>query len=206
MLARMAQSPGGPSERPIGEASEAELIQRCRKGERAAFERLYRDQRRIVAATLFRVLGDRGELDDLTQEVFVIAFRGLERFRGESKISTWLYRICVNVALGRLRSKARRPPPVPMAEPAETSPEESPDTPERLLERREDVARVYRALDQLSPKKRVVIVLHEIEGLDLKEIADIVGAPQVTVRTRLHYARKEFYALVAKDDGPGGKR
>ena len=209
MLARMAQSPGGPSERPIADATEAELIARCRAGERAAFERLYRDQRRIVAATLYRVMGDRGELDDLVQEVFVIAFRGLERFRGESKISTWLYRICINVALGRLRTKSRRPPPLQLTEPAESAPEDSPDTPERLLERREDVAKVYRALDQLSPKKRVVLVLHEIEGLDLKEIAEIVGAPQVTVRTRLHYARKEFYAIVAKDTGPprrGGTR
>jgi RNA polymerase sigma-70 factor (ECF subfamily) len=206
MLAAMAQSPGDSSQRPIGEASEAELIARCRAGERAAFERLYRDQRRIVAATLYRVMGDRGELDDLVQEVFVIAFRGLERFRGESKISTWLYRICINVALGRLRTRSRRPPPLQLTEPAESKPEDSPDTPERLLERREDVARVYRALDQLSPKKRVVLVMHEIEGLDLKEIAEIVGAPQVTVRTRLHYARKEFFAIVAKDAAPGGKR
>ncbi len=206
MLARMAQS-GGPSERPIGEATEAELIVRCRKGERAAFERLYRDQRRIVAATLYRVMGDRGELDDLVQEVFVIAFRGLERFRGESKISTWLYRICINVALGRLRSKSRRPPPLQLTEQADSAPEDSPDSPERLLERREDVARVYRALDQLSPKKRVVLVMHEIEGLDLKEIAEIVGAPQVTVRPRLHYARKEFYAIIAREDAAaGGKR
>jgi RNA polymerase sigma-70 factor (ECF subfamily) len=205
MLRPMAQSPGGPSERPIADATEAELITRCRAGERAAFERLYRDHRRIVAATLYRVMGDRGELDDLVQEVFVIAFRGLERFRGESKISTWLYRICINVALGKLRTRSRRPPPLQLSEPAESSPEDSPDSPERLLERREDVARVYRALDRLSPKKRVVLVMHEIEGLDLKEIADIVGAPQVTVRTRLHYAKKEFYAIVAKDSGGGGK-
>ena len=206
MLAKMGQSPGDSSLRPIGEATEPELIQRCRNGERAAFERLYKDQRRIVAATLYRVMGDRGELDDLVQEVFVIAFRGLERFRGESKISTWLYRICINVALGRLRTRSRRPPPLQFTEPNESTPEQSPDNPERLLERREEVARVYRALDQLSPKKRVVLVMHEIEGLDLKEIADIVGAPQVTVRTRLHYARKEFYAIVAKDEAGGGKR
>ncbi len=207
MLATMARSPGGPSERPIGEVSEAELIVRCRSGEREAFERLYRDHRRIVAATLYRVMGDRGELDDLVQEVFVIAFRGLERFRGESKISTWLYRICINVALGRLRTKARRPPPLQLDPTTDSSVEDSPDTPERLLERREDIARVYRALDQLSPKKRVVLVMHEIEGLDLCEIAEIVQAPQVTVRTRLHYARKEFYAIIAKDgQGNGGKR
>jgi RNA polymerase sigma-70 factor (ECF subfamily) len=196
------RSPDNPSD-PGKENGEAELLARCRAGEREAFDRIYRDNRRIVAATLYRVLGDRGELDDLVQEVFVIAFRGLARFRGDSKISTWLYRICVNVALGKLRSRSRRPPALPMAVPRESTPEESPDTPERLLERRDDVARVYRALDQLAPKKRVVLVLHEIEGLDLKEIAEIVKAPQVTVRTRLHYARKEFYALLGKPEGGG---
>jgi RNA polymerase sigma-70 factor (ECF subfamily) len=193
--------PPAPSAAPraIEDVSEAELLERCRAGERAAFDRLYRDNRRMVAATLYRVMGDRGELEDLVQEVFVIAYRGLARFRGESRISTWLYRVCVNVALGKLRTRARRPPPISMATAPESRVEDSPDSPERMLERKQDVARVYRALDQLSPKKRVVLVLHEIEGLDLKDIASIVEAPQVTVRTRLFYARREFYALLAKE-------
>jgi RNA polymerase sigma-70 factor (ECF subfamily) len=86
-----------------------------------------------------------------------------------------------------------------MAQPPEASAADSPESPERLLERREDVRRVYRALDKLAPKKRVVLVLHEIEGMDIKQIADVVQAPQVTVRTRLHYARKEFYQCIAED-------
>ncbi|HKA90108.1 MAG TPA: sigma-70 family RNA polymerase sigma factor [Haliangiales bacterium] len=184
-----------PMDVPTGPIlDEVELVARCRRGERAAFEQLYRAHRRQVAANLYRVLGDRGELDDLVQEVFVIAFRGMGRFRGDAKLSTWLYRIAVNVALGRLRAKSRKPPPVP----AEPGSEETVDgTPETLLAQREDVARVYRVLERLAPKKRVVLVLHEIQGLDIKEIADIVGAPLVTVRTRLHYARKEFYRLIA---------
>jgi RNA polymerase sigma-70 factor (ECF subfamily) len=154
----------------------------------------------MVAANLYRVLGDRAELDDLVQEVFVIAFRGMARFRGESKLSTWLYRICVNVALGRLRAKTRRPPPILTAEPVRAEDEKPTDdgSPEKALERREDIARVYRALEQLSPKKRVVLVLHEIQGLDIREIAEIVSAPLITVRTRLHYARKEFYRLIGE--------
>lgn len=178
---------------------EAELVRRCRAGEREAFERIYRDNRRMVAANLFRVLGDRNDLDDLAQEVFLIAFRGLARFRGDARLSTWLYRICVNVALGRLRSRARRPPPILTAEPIESPGSDPVESPERLLLRREDVRRVYRILDLLAPKKRIVLVLHEIEGLDIKEIAAIVEAPLVTVRTRLHYARKEFYRLVAEE-------
>ena len=194
----MARAPG---ETPAkGTNDEAELVRQCRLGDRAAFERIYRENIRMVTANLFRVLGDRTDLDDLVQEVFVIAFRGIQRFRGEARLSTWLYRICVNVALGRLRSRARRPPPLLTAEPVEPVGAETVESPERLLLRREDIRRVYRALDKLSPKKRVVIVLHEIEGRDIAEIAAIVGAPMVTVRTRLHYARKEFFALIAGED------
>jgi RNA polymerase sigma-70 factor (ECF subfamily) len=188
---------------PVPALGEEALIARCRAGEQGAFEQLYRDHRRIVAATLYKVLGDRVELDDLIQEVFLIAFRGLERFRGDSKVSTWLYRICINVALGRLRQRGRRPPPVSLEPAHERTLEDGRDNPERLLERGEDVARVRRALDALPPKKRVVLVMHEIDGLELKEIAGILGVPQVTARTRLHYAKKEFYGLLAR--GEGGK-
>jgi RNA polymerase sigma-70 factor, ECF subfamily len=187
----------GENEHASVRLDESELLRRCRAGERAAFDQFYRDHRRMVAANLFRVLGDRSDLDDLVQEVFVIAFRGMDRFRGDSKLSTWLYRICVNVALGRLRTRSRKPPPLPTPDPLGDRASDPNESPERLLLRREDVQRVYRALDELAPKKRVVLVLHEIDGLDIKEIAEIVGAPLVTVRTRLHYARKDFYRLLA---------
>jgi RNA polymerase sigma-70 factor (ECF subfamily) len=178
---------------------EAELIRRCRGGERAAHDELYRRHRRQVAANLYRVLGERNDLDDLVQEVFVIAFRGLGRFRGEARLSTWLYRICINVALGRIRSKTRKPPPVPMASPLEERPDLSPESPEEALSRAQDRARVYRALEAMPAKKRMVLYLHEIEGLDLKQIAYLVGANPVTVRTRLFYARREFYRLLGED-------
>lgn len=184
----------------VEKRAEAELIARCIAGERAAEEEFYRGHCRAVAANLFRVLGDRNDLDDLVQEVFVIAFRGLPRFRQEARLSTWLYRICVNVALGRIRQKTRRPPPILKAEPEAEDVRISPETPEMLMHREENKAKVYRLLEQLSPKKRMVIYLHEIEGHDLKEIAYLVGANPVTVRTRLYYARKEFYRLLAAEE------
>jgi RNA polymerase sigma-70 factor (ECF subfamily) len=187
----------------LGPADEAELIQRCRNDERAAHDELYNRFRRQVAGNLFRVLGDRTDLDDLIQEVFVIAFRGLETFRGDARLSTWLYRICVNVALGRIRTRKRRPVAYGVADldSAVTDPSltERPETPERSLERCQDRERVYRALEQLASKKRIVLYLHEIEGLDLKEIAYLVDSNPVTVRTRLFYARREFYRLLAED-------
>src|SRR5215470_13965197 len=210
MLRRMRRDSRPPLDTPGGatgadalaNVSEPELVRRCLQGERAAFERFYRDHRRQVAGNLYRVLGDRGELDDLVQEVFVIAFRGMERFRGDAKLSTWLYRICVNVALGRLRSKSRRAPAVPYGDILDEPADETETAPDLKLERREELQRVYRALERLAPKKRIVFVLHEIQGLDIKEIADIVQAPLVTVRTRLHYARKEFYKLIALEGSP----
>jgi RNA polymerase sigma-70 factor, ECF subfamily len=187
----------------LGPADEAELIRRCRAGERAAQDELYTRFKRTVAATLYRVLGDRTDLDDLVQEVFVIAFRGLDRFRGDARLSTWLYRICVNVALGKIRSRSRKPPPLSVQDLDLTSQSQTlldrPETPERALERRRDRDRVYRALEQLAPKKRVVLFLHEIEGLDLKDIAYLVDSNPVTVRTRLFYARREFYRVLAGD-------
>ena len=199
----------GPNQ-VLSPVDEADLIARCRANERAAQDALYARFRRTVAATLYRVLGDRTDLDDLVQEVFVIAFRGLATFRGDARLSTWLYRICVNVALGRIRSRSRRPPPIAVqdleAATAGSSETEQPETPERALERQQDRARVYAALDKMAPKKRIVLYLHEIEGLDLKDIAYMVESNPVTVRTRLFYARREFYKLLAGEalDDVGG--
>jgi len=193
----------------LGPADEAELIERCRAHERAAHDEFYHRFRRQVAGNLFRVLGDRTDLDDLVQEVFVIAFRGLIRFRGDARLSTWLYRICVNVALGRIRTRKRRPAAVGVADLDSTaidpSLSERPEQPDRSLERRQEQEQVYRALETLAPKKRIVLYLHEIEGLDLKEIAYLVDSNPVTVRTRLFYARREFYRALAGDPATGGK-
>ncbi len=192
----------------LGPADEADLIERCRADVRAAHDELYHRYRRQVAANLYRVLGDRTDLEDLVQEVFVIAFRGLSRFRGDARLSTWLYRICVNVALGRIRTRRRRPNAIGVgdldATAVDPSLTERPETPEKSLERRQDRERVYRALEQLAPKKRVVLYLHEIEGLDLKEIAYLVDSNPVTVRTRLFYARREFYRVLAGEPADGG--
>src|SRR5262249_34426849 len=204
MLNRVKRDSGSVT--VLGAVDEADLIERCRAHERAAHDELYHRFRRQVAGNLYRVLGDRTDLDDLVQEVFVIAFRGLDRFRGDARLSTWLYRICVNVALGRIRTRKRRPTAVGALDldtaARDPSLTERPETPDRSLERREEQERVYQALEQLAPKKRIVLYLHEIEGLDLKEIAYLVDSNPVTVRTRLFYARREFYRVIAGEDPP----
>ena len=199
MLGRVKRDTGSLT--ALGPVDEADLIARCKADERAAHDELYHRFRRQVAGNLYRVLGDRTDLDDLVQEVFVIAFRGLERFRGDARLSTWLYRICVNVALGKIRTRKRRPAAIGVADLDATAVDpsltERPETPDRTLERRQEQERVYKALELLAPKKRIVLYLHEIEGLDLKEIAYLVDSNPVTVRTRLFYARREFYRILA---------
>ena len=95
---------------------EATLIARVRAGDRPAQDEFYRRFKRLITNNLYRVAGDRGDLEDLVQEVFVIAFRGLDRFRGDARLSTWLYRICINVSLGRMRSRSRKPLPTSVAD------------------------------------------------------------------------------------------
>jgi RNA polymerase sigma-70 factor (ECF subfamily) len=179
------------------------LLERCQQGEREALGEFYRLHRPEVVRNLHRVLGPgRGDLEDVLQDVFIEAFRSISRFRGDAKLSTWLYRVCVNVALQRLRKRKR------LAEVSDESVPESTgnETPERSLDAHRRLRAVYQILDRLSPKKRIVFILHEIEGREPKEIAEIVGAPVLTVRTRLHYARKEFYAYVARDPKLDGGR
>jgi RNA polymerase sigma-70 factor, ECF subfamily len=184
-------------------AAPPDLIARCQRGDKEALGDLYRLHRAEVTRNLHRMLGPgRVDLEDVLQEVFIEVFRSIPRFRGDAKISTWLYRVCVNVALQRLRKRKRR---------AEVSADEvgeraTDETPERELDNRRRLDAVYRILDELSPKKRVVFILHEIEGREPKEIAGIVGAPVLTVRTRLHYARKEFYARAADDSRLDGAK
>jgi RNA polymerase sigma-70 factor (ECF subfamily) len=173
-----------------------ELIVRCKLHERSAQTEFYVRYRNEVARTVYKVLGPDAELEDVIQDVFIEVFRSIDRFKGRAKVTTWLYRVSVNVALQRLRKRKRRPELYPQYK------EDLPDheTPLRSLERDESKRIVYGVLDTMAEKKRAVFILHEILGLDSKEISEIVSANVLTVRTRLHYARKEFYAKMLETD------
>jgi RNA polymerase sigma-70 factor (ECF subfamily) len=137
------------------------------------------------------------ELEDLVQDVFVQVYRSLGGFRGHSKISTWIYRIAVNVVLMHRRSLRARPMFYSADDiDAPISPDPIPD---EEATRHANVDALYRLLSQVTEKKRTVYILHEIEGLSAAEIAEIVGAPVLTVRTRLFYARREVTALLRDD-------
>lgn len=173
----------------------ADLVVRCRSGEPAAFRQLFKEHRAQVARLVHRMTGGSPDLEDLVQEVFVQVHRSLGSFRRESRLSTWIYRIAVNVVLMHRRSQRSRPALVSVPEDALSED----DQPDEQLARRRRVAALYRLLDGMSEKKRTVYVLHELEGLAPAEIAKIVGAPVLTIRTRLFYARRSLLSELAKE-------
>ncbi len=184
---------------------EDRLIARAAAGETAAFRVLYDRHRVDVARLVFRMLGPRSDLDDVIQEVFVQVYKSLKDFRAESKFSTWLHRVTVNVVLMHRRTARSRP--VFSEEPPADSLVRSDDiAPDEDADRRERVRAFGRLLGRLADKKRIVFVLHELEGVAPSEIAQIVGAPVLTVRTRLFYARRELEELLVQEPSLAGMK
>ncbi len=174
------------------------IIQRAQQGDEAAFNQLFVEYRETVARIVHRVMGPSHEIEDVVQDVFVHVYRSISKFRGDSKFTTWLYRVTANVTKMHLRKRRSRPR-LTSAPAAEPKLETTTHDPQDALEREERVQALHRLLGRLSEKKRTVVVLHDFEGISAKEIAAIVEAPVLTVRTRLYYARKELYAALEEE-------
>ena len=157
---------------------------------------MFRNHRADVARLVLRMTGRPGDLEDLVQEVFLQVYRSIKDFRGQSRFSTWLYRVTVNVVL--MQRRAARSRPVLQAASDDSFGADVRELPDDQLARARRVAAFYRLLDRLSDKKRAVFVLHELEGLSPSEVAKVVSAPVLTVRTRLFYARRELLGDVAR--------
>jgi RNA polymerase sigma-70 factor (ECF subfamily) len=189
--------PSPPTTGKIHSVESASLVERCQRGDAEAFRELYRAHKDDVARLAQRMLGRSTDLEDLVQEVFLQVHRSIRDFRHGARFSTWLYRVTVNVVLMHRRAAKSRPV---FAEAPEsiTAMDRRPFADEQVEQRRR-VQAFHRLLDRLSEKKRVVFVLHELEGLAPGEIAKIVGSPVLTVRTRLFYARRELLAMLAEE-------
>jgi RNA polymerase sigma-70 factor (ECF subfamily) len=173
----------------------AELLERAKQGDASAFRELYAQHHRQVAGQL-AFLVPKSDLEDVMQDVFVEVFRSIKRFEGRSAFTTWLYRLTVHVAMKARRKHTRSRTdivedlpeiPDPSAGPAEVA----------LSAERQD--RVEVLLQQLSPKKRAVLVMHDLRGMEAAKIAEVLDTNILTVRTRLFYARRELEALAAND-------
>lgn len=171
-----------------------DLVRRAQDGDRAAFAVLYRRHRSDVARLVFRMAGPKAEVEDVVQDVFLQVHRSLGDFRGQAKFTTWLYRVTVNVVLMARRSARARP--VFAGEAVEDQEPDPTMLPDEQVARHARIEALRRLLDRLPEKKRTVFILHEIEGQSPAEIAEIVDAPVLTVRTRLFYARRELAQMM----------
>ena len=183
---------------------DASLIARAQEGDPAAFKEIFARHRGDVSRIVYRMIGPSPDVEDVVQDVFLNVYRSLPSFRGDSKFRTWLYRLSTNVTKMHLRRKRSRPRFADVEVPEGPDELAPPLGPDAQVEKKRRIVALYRLLDELSDKKRDVLVLHDLEGVPAKEIAEALEIPVLTVRTRLFYARKELYALLAEEDSLAG--
>jgi RNA polymerase sigma-70 factor, ECF subfamily len=186
----------GPGQSAVTEAS---LIARAQAGDVAAFEQLSSTYADRLFMLLLRLLGDRGEAEDVAQEVMLRAWQGISRFQGRSSYFTWLYRIAVNEANRTLAKRARRLADVPIGERELRLPTSPADDPFRQAEASELRVALGRAIAELPPPLRVAIVLRDVEGLSTQEAAEIAGIGQAAFKSRLHQARLRVRAAIGDE-------
>ena len=177
-----------------------QLVERAQRGDKRAFELLVLKYQRKLGRLLSRFVRDSAEVEDVTQEAFIKAYRALPSFRGESAFYTWLYRIGINTAKNYLVALGRRAPTTTGFDNEEAEGFEDAEqlrdssTPESELEGKEIAATVNHAMDALPPDLRTAITLREIEGLSYEEIASVMNCPVGTVRSRIFRARDAIAA------------
>ena len=182
---------------------EQALIDRCRKGELAAFEAIYRAHSGRLYSLASRMLGNPADAEDLLQEIFLAAFRKLDSFRGDSALGTWLYRLATNLCLDHLRSRATKSGQLTDA--LEEEPALADASSRRLADRAVDRMDIERALTQLPPGCRTAFVLHDVEGLEHREVAELLGIAEGTSKSQVHKARLRLRAILSGSTRPVGE-
>jgi RNA polymerase sigma-70 factor (ECF subfamily) len=179
-----------------GLADDASLVARLRAGDGPAFEELVTVYQHRVFGIALRMLGNRAEAEEIAQETFLRAHRALGEFRGEARLGTWLYAIASRLCLNRLGSGRRRHERSDeMA--LSQAPAEGADA-AGALERDELQAALREAVAALPEDRRIVVVLRDLEGLSYEDVAEILGLPLNTVRSRLHRARLDLKAKLER--------
>jgi RNA polymerase sigma-70 factor, ECF subfamily len=183
---------------------DAALLSRLRAGEAEAFEELVRAETGKLLAVARRILPTEEDARDAVQDAFLFAFRSLDRFQGQARLSTWLHRIVVNAALMRLRTARRkREEPLDPLLPAYKDDGHHAerfatwDDPAATIERAENKALVRRLIGELPDGYRTVLLLRDIEGLDTEETAKLLETTPNAVKVRLHRARQALRTLLA---------
>ena len=173
-----------------------QLVERAQRGDKRSFELLVMKYQRRLARLLSRMVRDAAEIEDITQESFIKAYRALPQFRGDSAFYTWLYRIAVNTAKNYLVARGRRAPTTTEFDSEEAEGFEDGEllrdiaTPDAELHTKQVARAVNEAVDSLPEELRTAITLREIEGLSYEEIAQMMECPIGTVRSRIFRARE----------------
>ena len=175
--------------------NDAAAVHAAQLGDRAAFDWLVRRHQQRALAVALGVLHHKEDARDACQEAFLRAFRGLDRFDGQSQFSTWLHRIVVNICIDRLRSRSTGAVALDEVEPLLAGD----DDPLRTVEGMQLGGRIGAALAQLSTSHRTTLVLREVQGLSYQEIAETMRCSIGTVMSRLFHARKKMQALLLDD-------
>jgi RNA polymerase sigma-70 factor, ECF subfamily len=187
---------GGPSEQalPAGRAADMALVARCRAADLGAFEELYAAHAGKLFSVACRMLGNSSDAEDLLQEIFLSAHRKLDGFRGESALGTWLYRLATNHCLDYLRSRAARTNDLTDAiddEPGLYEPGRA-----GLAEQTVTKMDLERAVAQLPGGCRAAFVLHDVQGLEHREVAEALGIAEGTSKSQVHKARLRLRTLL----------
>lgn len=183
------------------------LLRRCKSNDPEACSELFSRYNRKIFNTAYRILGEEASAEDALQETLINVFRGISSFRGDSKISTWISRITINVCLGMLRrTKGRQQvdldDDLTRRLPAEPTPFTDPLASASLAELSSRVRETFR---RMSDKQRDVVRLHDMEGNTIQEIAEILDCPAGTVKSRLFYGRQEFRGIFRSLMQGGGR-
>jgi RNA polymerase sigma-70 factor (ECF subfamily) len=186
-----------PEARPAQAAPRADdraLLDRCRAGDLAAFEEIYRAHAGKLYSLACRMLGNPADAEDLLQEIFLNAHRKLDGFRGESALGTWLYRLATNQCLDFLRSRAARTSQV--TDTLDDDPGEYEPGRRGLAEQTVTKMDLERALAKLPEGCRAAFVLHDVQGLEHREVAEALGIAEGTSKSQVHKARLKLRALL----------
>jgi RNA polymerase sigma-70 factor (ECF subfamily) len=174
------------------------LIARLRERDEQAFSEIFKRFGDKVFSLVYRMLGNRHEAEDVTQEVFVTVFKTIDGFRGEAKFSTWLLRIAANQSKNRIKYLSRRPTEgadLDEGGPAQVASASAPvvqsqiEGPDALLEAAEMKSITQIAIGKLDEEHRLLVILRDVEELSYQEIGEITGLPEGTIKSRLHRAR-----------------
>ena len=186
----------GPSKRSADvRAADLDLVRRCKLGEAAAYEEMYRAHAARLYSLLLRMLGGSDDAEDLLQEVFMHAYRKLDGFRGDSSLGTWLYRLAVNQCLDFLRGRQSK-----MSRTTDSFDDEhvaEPVAPSPVVPAAVSRIDLERAIGRLPEGCRLAFVLHDVEGFAHHEVAELLGISEGTSKSQVHKARLKLRGILS---------